>query len=166
MSSPTANEAMVWEAVRATLAFLPLDKIMGQASNTSINHLKQQVSKIMAAVKMTSWGDRHGHLTLVLSDAKYQAVTGVPLAMTVRIAEPPIVPEALANNTTLTSRPHVMADHNLACQEFWMQEAVNTVIVGRTHFNCFYIIQIKVVQKRLGALPKLVLILCRVRLRL
>ena len=51
---PTANEAMVREAVHAALAFLPLDKIVGQPSNTSVNHLNQQVAKIAAEVKMTS----------------------------------------------------------------------------------------------------------------
>ena len=56
MSSLTANEATVREAVRATLAFLPLEKIIGQPSNTSVNHLKQQVAKIVAAVKTTGWG--------------------------------------------------------------------------------------------------------------
>eukprot|EP00804_Cyclotella_cryptica_P001037 CCRYP_008358-RA/>CCRYP_008358-RA protein AED:0.67 eAED:0.67 QI:0/0/0/0.5/1/1/2/0/762 len=131
MSSPTANEATIREAVRATIALLPLDKITGQPTNSSVNHLKQQVAKIAAAVKTTNWGGRHGHLALVLSDTEYQTVTGTPDITTERITAPPIVPEALANNATLTSRTRVMADHNLACHEFWLQEAVDSIIVDR-----------------------------------
>ena len=131
MSSPTANEATAREAVRATIALLPLDKITGQPTNSSINHLKQQVAKIASAVKTTKWGGRHGHLALVLTDTEYQTVTGSADITTERGTAPPIVPEALANNATLTSRTRVMADHNLACQEFWLQEAVDSIIVDR-----------------------------------
>jgi len=129
MSSPTANEATVREAVRATISLLPLDKVTGQHTNSSVNHLKQQVAKIMAAVKTTKWGSRHGHFALVLLDGEYQTVTGTPHNTTERITAPPIVPDALANNAMLMSCTHVMADHNLACQEFWLQEAVNTIII-------------------------------------
>ena len=131
MSSPTANEATIREAVRATIALLPLDKITGQPTNSSVNHLKQQVAKIASAVKTTKWGGRHGHLALVLTDTEYQTVTGSADITTERGTAPPIVPEALANNATLTSRTRVMADHNLACQEFWLQEAVDSIIVDR-----------------------------------
>eukprot|EP00804_Cyclotella_cryptica_P019037 CCRYP_014450-RA/>CCRYP_014450-RA protein AED:0.68 eAED:0.41 QI:0/0/0/0.33/1/1/3/0/374 len=134
MSSPTANEATVREAVRATIALLPLDKITGQPTNSSVNQLKQQVAKNAAAVKTTKWGGRHGHLVLILSDTEYQTVTGTPQITTEHVTAPPIISEALANNATLTSRTHVMADHHLACQEFWLQEAVDAIIVD--HIVC------------------------------
>ena len=75
MSSPTANKATEREAVRAIIAHMPIDRIIGQPTNASLNNLKQQLAKIAAAVKMTKWGDRHGHLALVLNNAEYQAVT-------------------------------------------------------------------------------------------
>ena len=56
MSSPTANEAAVYEAVRAIVAPLPLDKVVDQPMTSTINHLRQQIAKIAAAVKTTSWG--------------------------------------------------------------------------------------------------------------
>ncbi len=71
MSSPTASEAAVYEAVRAIVAPLPLDKVVGQPTTSTVNHLQQQIAKIAAAVKTTSWGGRHGHLALVLTDAEY-----------------------------------------------------------------------------------------------
>eukprot|EP00804_Cyclotella_cryptica_P015847 CCRYP_006351-RA/>CCRYP_006351-RA protein AED:0.42 eAED:0.15 QI:0/0/0/0.6/1/1/5/0/704 len=78
MSSPNANEATVYEAVRAVVTPLPLVKIVGQPTTSTVNHLRQQIAKLAAAVKTTSWGGRHGHLALVLTDAEYRTVTGNP----------------------------------------------------------------------------------------
>eukprot|EP00804_Cyclotella_cryptica_P000450 CCRYP_019933-RA/>CCRYP_019933-RA protein AED:0.03 eAED:0.04 QI:0/0/0/1/0.4/0.16/6/0/1642 len=131
MSSPTANEAAVREPVRSIIAPMPIDKIVGQPSNSTVNVLKQQLAKIAAAVKTTSWGGRHGHLALALNDAEYQTVTNVPTLTTTRLVRPPVVPANLANNTTLTHRTRIMADHNLECQEFWKQESVDAIIVDK-----------------------------------
>eukprot|EP00804_Cyclotella_cryptica_P015621 CCRYP_003615-RA/>CCRYP_003615-RA protein AED:0.62 eAED:0.37 QI:0/0/0/0.5/1/1/2/0/406 len=131
MASPTTNEATVREAVRAIIAPMSIDKIIGQPSNSTVNLLKQQVAKIAAAVKTTSWGGRHGHLALVLNDDEYRLVTGDATQTTTRLVAPPIVPIALANNTTITLRARITADHNLECQEFWKQEAVDAVIVEK-----------------------------------
>eukprot|EP00804_Cyclotella_cryptica_P024848 CCRYP_020552-RA/>CCRYP_020552-RA protein AED:0.54 eAED:0.47 QI:0/-1/0/1/-1/1/1/0/197 len=51
--------------------------------------------------------------------------------MTTGLVAPPIVPTALANNTTITLCARITADHNLECQEFWKQEAVDAVIVKK-----------------------------------
>jgi hypothetical protein len=56
MSSPTPNEAAVREAVHAIIAPMPIDKIIGQPTNTTVKLLKQQVLKIMAAVKNNELG--------------------------------------------------------------------------------------------------------------
>ena len=114
MSSPTNNEAAVREAVQAIIRPMPINRIHGQPSKTPVNVLKQQVAKLAAAVKTTSWGGRHGHLALVLNDAKYRRVTST-----------------LANKKTLLHRTRIMADHNLECQEFWKQESVNAIIVDK-----------------------------------
>jgi hypothetical protein len=82
MSSPTANEAAVCEAVRAIIAPMSINKIHGQPLNSFVNVLKQQVAKLTAAVKTTSWGERHRHLVLVLNDAEYHTVTSFPTLST------------------------------------------------------------------------------------
>ena len=78
--SSTTTEASVREAVRAIIAAHPLDKIIGQPTNTSVNLLKRQAAKIAAAVKTTKWQGRHGHLALVIDQAEYRTVTGVAKA--------------------------------------------------------------------------------------
>jgi hypothetical protein len=131
MSSPTTNEAAVREAIRAIIAPMPIDKFIGQPTNLTVNLLKHQVAKIAAAVKTMSWGGRHGHLALVLDDDEYRIVTGNATQTTTRLVAPPIVPTALTNTTTLTLRARITADHNLECQQFWKQEAVDAVIVDK-----------------------------------
>jgi hypothetical protein len=131
MSSSTQNEAAVREAVRAMIAHMVMDKIIGQPTNTTVNQLKQQVAKITAAVKTTKWGGRHGHLALVLSENEYQTVTSLNTANVDRLVAPPIIPTGLANNTTITNRARINAMHNLENQEFWKQEAVDAIIVER-----------------------------------
>eukprot|EP00804_Cyclotella_cryptica_P030012 CCRYP_013457-RA/>CCRYP_013457-RA protein AED:0.47 eAED:0.47 QI:0/0/0/1/0/0/3/0/169 len=90
MSSPTTNEATVYKAVRAIVTPLPLDKIVGQPTTSTVNHLQQQIAKIAATVKTTRWGGRHGHLALVLTDAEYRTVTGNPDIVVDRLPTPPI----------------------------------------------------------------------------
>jgi hypothetical protein len=131
MSSPTANEATIYEAVRAIVSPMPLDKIVGQPTTSTVNHLRQQIAKIAAAVKTTSWGGRHGHLALVLNDAEYRTVTGNPDIIIDRLTTPPIVAAGLTNTTTLTNRASITGLHNLSCQEFWKQEAVDALIVDK-----------------------------------
>jgi hypothetical protein len=129
IASPTANKAAVYKAVRPIIAPLPLDKIISQpTTSTLVNHLRQHIAKITAAVKTTSWGGRHGHLALMLIDAEYCRSTSNPDSDVERLPSPPIVAAGLTNTTTLTNRTSITGLHNLACQEFWKHEAVDALI--------------------------------------
>ena len=110
---------------------MPLDKILGQPTTSTVNQLRQQIAKIAAAVKTTSWGERHGHLALVLNEAEYRSVTGNPTIVIDRLLAPPIVPIGLTNTMTLTNRATITGTHNLACQEYWKQEALDAIIVDK-----------------------------------
>ena len=131
MSSPTTNEAAVREAIRAIIAPMPIDKIIGQPTNLTVNLFKQQVTKIVADMKTTSWGRRHGHLALVLTDAEDQSIMGDPTVIVDHLITPTIVPEGLTNTTTLTYWAAITGMHKIACQEFWKQEAIDAIIVKK-----------------------------------
>jgi hypothetical protein len=130
MSSPTASEATVYKAVRAIVTPLPLDKIIRQPTTSTVNHLRQQIVKIAAAIKTTRWGGRHGRLALVLTNAEYRSIMANPDIIVNCLPTPPIAATGLTNTTTLTNRASITGLHNLACQEFWKQEAVNALIVN------------------------------------
>ena len=131
MSSPTANEAAVYKAVWALVTPLPLNKVVGQPTASTVNHLQQQIAKIMAAIKTTSWGGWHGHIALVLTDAEYQSITGNPNIAIDCLPTPLIITASLTNTTTLTNRALIMGLHNLRCQEFWKQEDIDALIIDK-----------------------------------
>jgi len=108
---------------------MSLGRIVGQPTTSTVNHLRQQIAEIAAAIKTMSWGGRHGHLALVLIDPEYRSVTGDPTIVVDRLLMPPIIPEGLTNTTTLTNRAAITVLHNIACQEFWKQEAIVVIIV-------------------------------------
>mgnify|MGYP000128367229 CR=1 FL=1 len=131
MASPTANEAAIYEAVRTIVAPMLLDRIVGQPTTSTVNHLRQQIAKIAAAIKTMSWGRRHGHLALVLTNAEYRSITSNPTIIVDRLLTPLIIPEGLTTTTSLTNRATITGLHNLACQEFWKQEAINAIVVRK-----------------------------------
>jgi hypothetical protein len=131
MSNSSTNEATVRKAIQGIIAPMAIDKIIGQPTNTTVNHLKQQVAKIAAAVKTTEWGGRHGHLALVINEADYRTVTGNATSTVNLQIAPPLIPAGLVNNMTITDHTRITATHAIANQEFWKQEAVNAIIVER-----------------------------------
>ena len=135
MTEASSTEAGIREGIWLQTMQMPLDKIIGQPTTTTVNHLKQQITKIAAAVKTTKWGGRHRHLALVLDNMSYQAVTGnatLPDGSTNntdQLHAPPIVPVGITNSTTVVNKIRIMATHTLAQQEFWKQEAIDAVLV-------------------------------------
>ena len=131
MSTSTVTEAAVREAVRAQLATMPFDKIIGQPTNHTVNHLEKQIARMAAAVKSTKWGGRHGCIALVVDEASYRTITGTPTATVDRLQAPPLVPTALANNTTTVNRARIQANERVDKEEYWKQESLDSVIVDR-----------------------------------
>jgi len=134
----SATETAVREAVRAKIYAMPLDKIVGQPTTATANHLKEQIAKIAAAIKTTKWGGRHGHLPLVLSDTEWQTASGVGATFpdgtannTDRQPQPPLIPAGLTNNMTHINRETIKSRHDLANINFWTQEAVDDISVER-----------------------------------
>jgi hypothetical protein len=58
-------------------------------------------------------------------------VTSMAVHKTTCLNIPPIVLTALMNNMTLIHHAQTMADHNLGCQEYWKQDAVDAVIIDK-----------------------------------
>ena len=53
----------------------PLDIIVGQPTTETMNKIVEQMAQMVAPVKTTAWGGRHGSLALVLDDADYSSIT-------------------------------------------------------------------------------------------
>jgi hypothetical protein len=67
----------------------------------------------------------------VLTDAEYRSITGNLDILVDRLPTPPIIIMGLTNTTMLTNRVTITGLHNLACHEFWKQEARDAIIVNK-----------------------------------
>ena len=130
MASSTANKAAIRKAVRSQITTIPLDRIVSQLTNTTVNHLERKCAKLAASVKTTKWGGLHGCLALFISDEELQPITGNNTSTTESLDKTPLTPDRLTNSTTLINQAKLNAKHKIEQEEYWKQEAV-----GRVKFN-------------------------------
>ena len=71
LSSVTSGLS-TWETVHIVMAAKPLYVIVGQPTTQFMNHMTEQMAKIVAAVETTAGGGLHGCLVLVLDDVDYK----------------------------------------------------------------------------------------------
>ena len=55
MASSTSSEASIRAAVPTQIVTMPLDRIVGQPHNTSVNHLERQRAKQQSTVNLHSF---------------------------------------------------------------------------------------------------------------
>ena len=130
-SNTVASEAAIRETVRQVIQSAPMDKIIGNPTNVSVQKLRKQAAKVVSTIPTTQWGGQTGHLALVLSNAEFRIAINDPAAVTTPIGVVPLVPAGLANNLTLHSRTRIANEHNLIQTEKFTQTAVNHFMVQR-----------------------------------
>ena len=138
LSTTAATGTSVQEAIRVQIGTMAIDKIIGQPTTTSANNLKEKIAKIVASVKTTKWGGRHGYLPLVLNNTEWQTASGHGATLpsgdpnnTDRLTQPPLVPAGLTNTMTITSRQAITSKDDRDKAELLTQEAVESITVGR-----------------------------------
>ena len=104
MATDTAVDKAI---LRSKIYAMPLDKIVGQPTAATVNHLKEQIAKIAALIKTTKWGSRHMHLPLVFTNKEYQTALSHDTTLPDRTAnnkgcqpQSPLIPTGLTINTT------------------------------------------------------------------
>ena len=66
---------MVTEFVEQKLRNKPVDKLLGEPTFVAYGVLEDQVAVAASAVKTLQWGGKHGHLELIVNEAKYRLIT-------------------------------------------------------------------------------------------
>ena len=130
-TNPVGAELAIREAVREKVYSLPIDKMVGQPTMKSWQHLREQLCKVTAQCKSTNWGGRHGHLACVLNDREYQNVTGDNTLVTDLQPKPAQVHPMIDNNTTALERAQLNASQSIQLTAYYSQCAVNEVVVER-----------------------------------
>ena len=75
MNYTQATDSSIHQSVSLIMAAKSLDVIIGQPTTETTYKMVEQMVQIVAPIKTTAWGGRHGSLALVLNDANYSSIT-------------------------------------------------------------------------------------------
>jgi hypothetical protein len=87
MNYTLAAGSSVHQTVSLIMSAKPIDIIVGQPTTKSMKKMTEQMAQMVAPVKTTTWGGRHGLLALVL-DTDYKSVTKSTTQTTPLITQP------------------------------------------------------------------------------
>ena len=73
--STDLNIEMVTKFVEQKLRNKPVNKLLGKPTFVTYIVLEDQVAVVASAVKTLQWGGKHGHLELIVNEAKYRLIT-------------------------------------------------------------------------------------------
>ena len=103
MSFSSASSASNLETVQAIMVAKTLGKIIGQHTTKTMNTMTEQMAKMVAAVKTTTWGGggtpTHGSLTLVLNKDDYRKVTRDSSATIDWLPKPALVSKSFTSSS-------------------------------------------------------------------
>ena len=88
MNYTSATGSSVHQTVSLIMTAKPLDIIVGQPTTETMNKMVEQMPQMVAPVKTTAWGGRHGSLALVLDDADYSSITKMKITSTTPVDQP------------------------------------------------------------------------------
>ena len=66
---------MVTEFVEQKLQNKPFDNLLGEPTIVTYGILKDQVAVAASSFKTSQWGGKHGHLALIVNEAKCRLIT-------------------------------------------------------------------------------------------
>ena len=82
------NIEMVTEFVEQKLQNKPVDKLIGEPTIVTYGILEYHVAVAASAVKKSKWGGKHGHLALIVNEAKYHLITTMATSIVDRQVKP------------------------------------------------------------------------------
>jgi hypothetical protein len=102
----------------------PLDVIVGQPTTESMNKMTEQMAQMVAPIKTTAWGGRHGSLALVLDNTDYKSITKLTTQTTALVTQPDAVNRIITDQSTPFKILTLQAETKTLQKEFDLQEAV------------------------------------------
>jgi hypothetical protein len=131
MNNTLASSALVHQTVNLIMSAKPLDVIVGQPTTESMNKMTEQMAQMVAPVKTTAWGGRHGSLALVLDTADYRTITKSSTQTTALVTQPDAINSGITNTSTQFEILTFQAETKALQKEFDLQEAVTNIGVQR-----------------------------------
>jgi hypothetical protein len=110
---------------------LIMDVIIGQLTTETMNKMVEQITQMVAPIKTTSWGSRHGSLTLVLHDADYSSITKARITSTMPVTQPDAINKGIMTTSTPLKILAFQEETNKLQKEFDLQEVVTNIGIQR-----------------------------------
>ncbi len=117
--------------VSLIMAAKPLNVIIGQPTTETMNKMVEQMAQMVAPVKTTAWGGRHGSLTLVLNNADYSSITKARITSTMPVTQPDTINKGITATSTPLKILTFQEETKKLLKEFDLQEAV--ISIGVQH---------------------------------
>ena len=124
MNYTSATGSSVHQTVSLIMAAKPLDIIVGQPTTETMNKMVEQMAQMVALVKTTAWGGRHGSLALVLNDADYSSITKAKITSTTPVEQPVTINKSITATSTPLEILTFQEETKKLLKEFDLQEAV------------------------------------------
>jgi hypothetical protein len=123
MNYTSAMGSFVHQTVSLIMAAKSFDVIIGQPTTETMNKMVEQMAQMVAPIKTTAWGDRHGSLTLVLDNSNYSSITKACITSTMPVIQLDAINKGImATSTPLKISPskkkHRNFNKNLTCRRW------------------------------------------------
>jgi hypothetical protein len=113
------------------MAAKPLDVIIGQPTTEIMNKMAEQMAQMVAPVKTTAWGGRHGSLVLVLNSAAYSIIAKARITSTMPVTQPDAINKGIMATSTPLKILTFQEEMKKLQKEFDLQEVVTNIGVQR-----------------------------------
>jgi hypothetical protein len=131
MNYTLAKSSSVHQMVSLIMVAKPLNVIIGQTTTETMNKMVEQTAQMVAPVKTTAWGGRHGSLALVLDDADYSSITKGCVTSTMPVTQPDTINKGIRATSTPLKILTFQEETKKLQKEFDLQEAVTNIGVKR-----------------------------------
>jgi hypothetical protein len=113
--------------VSLIMAAKPLDVIIRQLTTETMNKMVEQMAQMVAPIKTTAWGGRHGSLALVLNNADYSSITKACVTSTTPVTQPDAINKGITATLTPLKILTFQEETKKLQKEFDLQEAVTNI---------------------------------------
>ena len=119
------NIEMVTEFVEQKLRNKPVEKLVGEPKIVTYGILEDHVAVAASAVKTPQWGGKHGHLALIVNEAKCGLITKMATSIVDRQVKPAGTDPNIDGKTSNFERIKLSRAQDEKIREFQIQEEMD-----------------------------------------
>ena len=120
--STDINIEIITEFVEQKLRNKPVNKLMGEPTIVTYGILEDQVAVAASSFKTSQWGGKHGHLALIVNEAKYRLITPMESIIVDRQVKPAGTDPNIAGKTSNFERIKLPRSQDEKIRQFQLKK--------------------------------------------